>query len=99
MAAISAKMVKELRELTNAGMMDCKKALTNCDGDLAKAADWLRENGIAKAVKKAGRIAAEGLSKVVVKGNKACVVEINLWMNHGMEKIVQKFTLQRLSDQ
>ena len=57
--------------------MDCKKALTNCDGDLAKAADWLRENGIAKAVKKAGRIAAEGLSKVVVKGNKACVVEIN----------------------
>ena len=77
MAAITASLVKELRERTGAGMMDCKKALTNCDGDLAKAADWLRENGIAKAVKKAGRIAAEGLSKVVVKGNKACVVEIN----------------------
>ena len=76
MAAITASLVKELRERTGAGMMDCKKALTNCDGDLAKAADWLRENGIAKAVKKAGRIAAEGLSKVVVKGNKACVVEI-----------------------
>ena len=77
MAAITASLVKELRDRTGAGMMDCKKALTNCDGDLAKAADWLRENGIAKAVKKAGRIAAEGLSKVVVKGNKACVVEIN----------------------
>ena len=77
MAAITASLVKELRERTGAGMMDCKKALTNCDGDLSKAADWLRENGIAKAVKKAGRIAAEGLSKVVVKGNKACVVEIN----------------------
>ena len=77
MAAITASLVKELRERTGAGMMDCKKALTNCDGDLAKAADWLRENGIAKAVKKAGRIAAEGLSKVVAKGNKACVVEIN----------------------
>ena len=77
MAAITASLVKELRDRTGAGMMDCKKALTACDGDLSKAADWLRENGIAKAVKKAGRIAAEGLSKVVVKGNKACVVEIN----------------------
>ena len=77
MAAITASLVKELRDRTGAGMMDCKKALTNCDGDLSKAADWLRENGIAKAVKKAGRIAAEGLSKVVVEGNKACVVEIN----------------------
>ena len=60
MAAITASLVKELRDRTGAGMMDCKKALTNCDGDLSKAADWLRENGIAKAVKKAGRIAAEG---------------------------------------
>ena len=77
MAAITASLVKELRDRTGAGMMDCKKALTACEGDLSKAADWLRENGIAKAVKKAGRIAAEGLSKVVVKGNKACVVEIN----------------------
>lgn len=75
--AITAALVKELREKTGAGMMDCKKALTECDGDIAKAADWLREKGIAKAAKKAGRIAAEGLSKVVVDGNKACLVEIN----------------------
>lgn len=74
---ITASQVKELREMTGAGMMDCKKALTECDGDLSKAVDWLREKGIAKAAKKAGRIAAEGLTKVVVEGNKACVVEIN----------------------
>ncbi len=75
--AVTAALVKELREKTGAGMMDCKKALTECDGDISKAADWLREKGIAKAAKKAGRIAAEGLSKVVVEGNKACLVEIN----------------------
>ncbi len=57
--AISASMVKELREKTGAGMMDCKKALTNTDGDMDKAVEWLRENGLAKAEKKAGRIAAE----------------------------------------
>lgn len=74
---ITASQVKELRDMTGAGMMDCKKALTECDGDLSKAVDWLREKGIAKAAKKAGRIAAEGLTKVVVEGNKACVVEIN----------------------
>ncbi len=74
---ITAALVKELREKTGAGMMDCKKALTECEGDIAKASDWLREKGIAKAAKKAGRIAAEGLSKVVEKGNKACLVEIN----------------------
>ena len=55
--AISASMVKELREKTGAGMMDCKKALTNTDGDMDKAVEWLRENGLAKAEKKAGRIA------------------------------------------
>lgn len=75
--AITAALVKELREKTGAGMMDCKKALTECDGDIARASEWLREKGIAKAAKKAGRIAAEGLSKVAVCGNKACVVEIN----------------------
>ena len=58
--AISASMVKELREKTGAGMMDCKKALTNTDGDMDKAVEWLRENGLAKAEKKAGLIAAEG---------------------------------------
>ena len=75
--AITAQQVKDLRERTGAGMMDCKKALTECDGDIEKAIDWLREKGIAKAAKKESRIAAEGLSKVVTNGNKACVVEIN----------------------
>lgn len=74
---ITASMVKELREVTGAGMMDCKKALTECDGDMTKSIDWLREKGIAKAAKKAGRIAAEGLSTFAIEGNKACVVEIN----------------------
>ena len=74
---ITAALVKELREKTGAGMMDCKKALTETDGDIAKAIDWLRQKGISKAAKKADRIAAEGLSKVVIDGNKAIVVEIN----------------------
>ena len=75
--AITAKDVKELRELTGAGMMDCKKALTECDGDIQKASQWLREKGIAKAAKKAGRIAAEGLTRVAVDGNTAVVFEVN----------------------
>lgn len=75
--AITAAQVKELRELTGAGMMDCKMALVECEGDVKKAIDWLREKGISKAAKKEGRTAAEGLSKVVVKGNRAAVVEIN----------------------
>ena len=69
--AITAALVKELRERTSAGMMDCKKALTECDGDMEKAITWLREKGIAKAAKKAGRIAAEGLTRVVAEGNRA----------------------------
>lgn len=75
--AITAAQVKELRERTGAGMMDCKKALTECEGDIAKAIDWLREKGIAKAAKKESRIAAEGLSRVLVDGNRACLVEVN----------------------
>ena len=75
--AISAKLVKELREKTGAGMMDCKKALEACDGDLEKSFDWLREKGIAKAAKKADRIAAEGLTAFVVDGNGAAIVEVN----------------------
>ncbi len=75
--AITAQQVKDLRERTGAGMMDCKNALTACDGDIDKAIDWLREKGIAKAAKKESRIAAEGLSKAIVKGDRACVVEIN----------------------
>ncbi len=75
--AITAAMVKDLREKTGAGMMDCKKALTASDGDMEKAIDWLRENGIAKSVKKASRTAAEGLAKLAVDGNRAVLVEIN----------------------
>lgn len=75
--AVTAAQVKELREKTGAGMLDCKNALTASDGDMDKAIDWLREKGIAKSIKKASRIAAEGLSKVVVDGNRACLVEIN----------------------
>lgn len=75
--AITAKQVKELRDLTGAGMMDCKKALVATEGDVKKAIDWLREKGISKAAKKEGRTAAEGLSKIVINGNKAVVVEMN----------------------
>lgn len=74
---ISASLVKELREQTGAGMMDCKKALTECDGNLEAAIDWLREKGIAKAGKKGARIAAEGLADIFVKDNKAVMIEIN----------------------
>jgi len=77
MAQITASLVKELRERTGAGMMDCKKALTQTDGDIDAAIDYLRENGIAKAAKKADGIAAEGLSYIEVKGNKAVILEIN----------------------
>ncbi len=78
MAAITASMVKELREMTGAGMMDCKKALGETDGDMEKAVEWLKENGLAKAAKKANRIAAEGIVKVLVEGDKnASIVEVN----------------------
>ena len=77
--AVTAALVKELRERTGAGMMDCKKALVETDGDIEKAIDYLREKGIMKAQKKAGRIAAEGLVRVAFgEGNKtACIVEVN----------------------
>lgn len=78
MANITAAMVKELREMTGAGMMDCKKALAETDGDMDAAVEFLRKNGQAKAEKKAGRIAAEGLCNVLVKDDKvAAVVEVN----------------------
>ncbi len=77
MANITAAMVKELREMTGAGMMDCKKALSETDGDMDAAVEFLRKNGQAKAEKKAGRIAAEGLCNVVVDGDTAAVVEVN----------------------
>ncbi len=70
-------MVKELREMTGAGMMDCKKALAATDGDMDKAVDFLREKGLAAAAKKAGRIAAEGVVATVVEGSRAAIVEVN----------------------
>lgn len=73
----SASDVKELREKTGAGMLDCKKALQESEGDMEKAIDWLREKGISKAAKKESRIAAEGLSEILVDGNKAVILEIN----------------------
>ena len=73
----SASDVKELREKTGAGMLDCKKALQESEGNMEKAIDWLREKGISKAAKKESRIAAEGLSKILVDGNKAVILEIN----------------------
>ena len=77
MANISASMVKELREATGAGMMDCKAALTETDGDMEAAVDWLRKKGLSKAAKKAGRVAAEGLIGALVAGGKGVVVEVN----------------------
>lgn len=74
---ISASLVKELRELTGAGMMDCKKALSETNGDITAATEWLREKGIAKANKKGSRIAAEGLANIYVKDNKAVILEVN----------------------
>jgi elongation factor Ts len=74
---VTAQQVKELRELTGVGMMDCKKALAETNGDMEAAVDWLRTRGLAKAAKKAGRVAAEGLIGVVVEGTKAAIVEVN----------------------
>ncbi|MGV3243806.1 translation elongation factor Ts [Staphylococcus sp. 11261D007BR] len=99
--AISAKLVKELREKTGAGMMDCKKALEATDGDIDKAVDYLREKGIAKAAKKADRIAAEGITHVEVKGNDAVIVEINsetdfVARNEGFQELVKEIANQIL---
>ncbi|MEH6950791.1 translation elongation factor Ts [Nitrobacter sp. NHB1] len=77
MATITAAMVKELRETTGVGMMDCKQALAENNGDMQAAIDWLRKKGLSKAAKKAGRVAAEGLIGAVTSGNKGVVVEVN----------------------
>ncbi|HZD92096.1 MAG TPA: translation elongation factor Ts, partial [Pseudolabrys sp.] len=77
MANISASMVKELRDSTGAGMMDCKAALTENDGNMEAAVDWLRKKGLSKAAKKAGRVAADGLIGIQVKKTKGVVVEVN----------------------
>ncbi len=75
--SFTAADVKTLREMTSVGMMDCKKALTECDGDMDKAVEYLREKGLAKAAKKAGRIAAEGMAYAAVMDGVGVVVEVN----------------------
>ncbi|WP_428650551.1 translation elongation factor Ts, partial [Roseibium sp.] len=93
--SITAAMVKELREKSGAGMMDCKTALTETGGDMEAAVDWLRTKGLAKAAKKAGRVAAEGLVGVASEGTKAAVIELNsetdfVARNEGFQELVSK---------
>ena len=95
--AITAQMVKELREKTGAGMMDCKKALTETNGDMEKAIDFLREKGIAKAAKKSDRIAAEGLTSILTEGNQAVILEVNsetdfVAKNEGFQTLVKELS-------
>ena len=99
---ITAQMVKELREKTGAGMMDCKKALQETNGDFDAAFDYLREKGIAKAAKKADRIAAEGLTNVLVEGNSAVIYEVNaetdfVAKNEGFQQLVAELGAQLLA--
>ncbi|MCM3725955.1 translation elongation factor Ts [Neobacillus cucumis] len=101
--AVTAQMVKELREKTGAGMMDCKKALTATDGDMEKAIDFLREKGIAKAANKADRIAAEGLTSVVTEGNQAVILEVNsetdfVAKNEAFQALVQELAAHLLKN-
>lgn len=101
--AITAQMVKELREKTGAGMMDCKKALTATDGDMEKAIDFLREKGIASAAKKADRIAAEGLTSVITAGNEAVILEVNaetdfVAKNEGFQTLVKELAAHLLKN-
>ena len=102
MAQITAALVKELRDKTGAGMMDCKKALNENDGDIEAAMDWLRAKGIAKADKKAGRIAAEGLVAVSSDGTSGVLVEVNsetdfVARNEGFQEAVAKIAAKGLS--
>ncbi|MEP3654905.1 MAG: translation elongation factor Ts [Litorimonas sp.] len=102
MAAITAKLVKELRDATSAGMMDCKKALSESGGDMEAAIDWLRTKGIAKADKKAGRVAAEGLVAVATDGTTGVLVEVNsetdfVSRNEGFQTAVAKIASTALT--
>ena len=102
MAAITAKLVKELRDKTSAGMMDCKKALNESNGDMEAAIDWLRTKGIAKADKKAGRVAAEGLVAVATQGTSGVLVEVNsetdfVSRNEGFQTAVAQIASTALS--
>lgn len=100
--AITAQMVKELRETTGAGMMDAKKALTETNGDMEAAVDWLRTKGLAQAAKKSGRIAAEGLVGVAVSGGTGVAVEVNsetdfVGKNEEFQQMVRAFTQAALT--
>ncbi len=104
--AVTAKQVKELRASTDAPMMDCKKALVATDGDIAKATEWLKERGIAKAAKKADRVAAEGLAGIVIADDfsKATVIEINsetdfVAQNEGFQNLVKDSTQEVFANQ
>ncbi|MGJ7921034.1 translation elongation factor Ts [Neobacillus sp. LXY-4] len=101
--AITAQMVKELREKTGAGMMDCKKALTETNGDMEKAIDYLREKGIAKAAKKSDRIAAEGITAIATEGNDAVILEVNsetdfVAKNEGFQVLVKELSSHLLKN-
>jgi elongation factor Ts len=101
--AITAQMVKELREKTGAGMMDCKKALQETDGDMEKAIDFLREKGIAKAANKADRIAAEGITYIQAEGNDAVILEVNsetdfVAKNEGFQTLVKELAVHLLKN-
>lgn len=100
--AITAQMVKELREKTGAGMMDCKKALTETNGDMEQAIDFLREKGIAKVAKKSDRIVAEGLTYIETQGNEAVILEVNsetdfVAKNEGFQKLTKELVKPHLS--
>ncbi len=99
MAEITASMVKELREMTGAGMMDCKKALNETNGDMNAAVDVLKKSGAAKAEKKASRIAAEGIAKVAISGNTAVVVEVNSETDFVAKNEVFQEFVQSVADQ
>ncbi|WP_066068629.1 translation elongation factor Ts [Neobacillus soli] len=101
--AVTAQMVKELREKTGAGMMDCKKALTETDGDMEKAIDFLREKGIAKAANKADRVAAEGLTSILTEGNDAVILEVNsetdfVAKNEGFQTLVKELAAHLINN-
>jgi elongation factor Ts len=101
--AVTAQMVKELREKTGAGMLDCKKALTETNGDMEKAIDFLREKGMASAAKKSDRIAAEGISHIEVQGNEAVILEVNsetdfVAKNEGFQQLVKELAAHLLKN-
>jgi elongation factor Ts len=104
MAEITAALVKELRDKTGAGMMDCKRALSETNGDMEAAVDWLRKKGLAAAAKKAGRIAAEGLIGVVAEGGKGAMIEVNaetdfVGRNENFQEFVRKAAAAALAQE